>query len=59
MELEQSATLFAMEAFDFQNSKDSTDITQKSHLVARGELEQQAHMIAIQALDLQISKKTT
>ena len=34
-----------MQAFDFQNSKDSMEITQISHLVAQVDLDQQAHTL--------------
>ena len=44
--------MFAIQAIDFQNCKDSTKITQRPHLDAQLELEPQAHMFAMQAFDL-------
>ena len=48
-----------MQPFDFQNSKDSTKINQKYHLVPQEVLKQQAHLFFMQEFDMQNSKDST
>ena len=50
-EIEQQTHLFVVQAFDLKNSKDSTKISQKSHLGGQWELEQQDHLLVMQAFD--------
>ena len=45
-----------MLAYDIQNSKDSTKVTQNPYIIAQLELEQQADIFIMQAFDLQNSK---
>ena len=48
-----------MQAFHLQNCKDSTKISQQSHLVAQDELEQQDHLFVMQPFDFQNSNDST
>ena len=48
-----------MQAFEFQNSKDSMKTAQISHLISQVDFEQQAHLLIMQAFAFQNSKNQT
>ena len=59
MEFKQQAHLFVIQAFDFQNSNDSTEIIRKSHIVAQSKFKQQGQLFAMEAFLFQIIKEST